>query len=123
MVDFWHDLEEALAAWGDGLRTGNAALIASVYEDQAMSLQPGRPMHVGIDAVRGFWQEEMDRGVRDSETKRLFADERDGLGVEVSHLRRGWHRRSGGGGLHRNGFVRETRPTAPRLLAMPHLPW
>ena len=85
--DFWLDVEDALSAWGDGMRTSNAALIASVYEDQAMSLQPGRPVHVGIDAVRGFWQAEMDRGgpsVRDSQTERLFADERDGLGVEVS---------------------------------------
>ena len=62
----------------------DASGVAKVYMDDAKLLPPGKPMLIGADAIRTFWQGTFDAGVSNIEKTPLEVVVSGDLSVETS---------------------------------------
>jgi uncharacterized protein (TIGR02246 family) len=76
-------IEAAGRTFSDDVARGDAAGLAAAYAADAMILPPGAGAVTGADAIRAFWQKEIDTGVRGLKLEIISVDTAGDLAVET----------------------------------------
>lgn len=67
----------------DRFKRGDAAGVAALYTGDAKLLPPDSQMMDGTDAIRSFWQDAMNMGVKEATLETVEVESRDDLAYEI----------------------------------------